>query len=177
MLAGAHSLARTRERSAIPAHARVPLILDLVRHGKAEPSSPEGDSGRRLTAGGAVALRDLGRRVVAAGLIPTRVFSSPLVRARESARILTAIVAPAVEPEILEELSLDVQPADVIGALAERGVSVGHAMLVGHMPQLGELHLLLTDTSLPFDVASLRRIAFSEALEPHRGRVVSLPDS
>ena len=152
-------------------------MLDLVRHGKAESSSPDGDFGRRLTAEGPLALRELGRRILASGLAPTRVFSSPLVRARESARILTAIVAPGIEPEILAALWPEYQPAGVIEALAEHQVSAGHAMLVGHLPQLGELHLLLTDVSLPFDVASLRRVAFSDTLEPHRGRVVSLPDS
>lgn len=148
------------------------LIIDLVRHGKAEQQAPNGDRARRLTPEGRTALESLAARLAAAGSIPTRIFSSPLERAEQTAEILVAIVAPGTEIETLDELLPDASPAGVLEALMTRGVAEGHALLVGHLPQMEDVHEYFTDASADFPVATLRRVLFPEQLGAGRGRPV-----
>ena len=134
----------------------MPLILDLIRHGEAEQTGQSGDRSRHLTQEGEQAVGALGQRLAGAGSVPGRVFSSPLERALETARIVAHTAAPGVEIEALES----------------RGVTGGHAVLVGHMPQIGNLHMMLTGDESPFPVATLRRVLFTERAQAGRGRAV-----
>jgi phosphohistidine phosphatase len=150
----------------------MPLILDLIRHGEAEQTGQSGDRSRHLTQEGEQAVGALGQRLAGAGSVPGRVFSSPLERALETARIVAHTAAPGVEIEALEELVPDADPALVLEALESRGVTGGHAVLVGHMPQIGNLHMMLTGDESPFPVATLRRVLFTERAQAGRGRAV-----
>jgi phosphohistidine phosphatase len=136
----------------------MPLLIDLVRHGEAEPSSPEGNSGRRLTPAGEAAVRALAARVAASGTLPSRVFASPLKRAQQTAHVLIVALGIGSDPETIDELDPDYPSQEVIEALEARGITSGHVMLVGHMPQLDHLHSLLTGHSLPFFTATLNRV-------------------
>jgi phosphohistidine phosphatase len=148
------------------------LILDLVRHGHAEPSNPLGDALRRLSAEGERAMVELAERLAGDGPAPTRLLSSPLLRARQSASIIGRAVEPRVDVEELEELVPDAEAGSTIAALVRCGVASGHAVLVGHMPHLGDLHALLTGESASFATATLRRIEFPGAAVAHYGRAV-----
>ncbi len=150
----------------------MPLLIDLVRHGEAEPTNPAGDRARHLTPAGEGMLEALASRLAGGGSLPSRVWSSPRERALESARILTRRAVPDVEVEVLEALEPDVHPSDVLEALAALGIREGHVMLVGHLPQVEELHYLLTDTSPPFPVATLRRVLFDGRVGAGIGRPV-----
>src|SRR5262249_35097814 len=121
-------------------HRPMSLIIDLVRHGKAEAQAPKGDSARRLTPEGRAALEALAGRLADSGSIPTRVFASPLERAEETAEILVSIVAPGTEIETLDELLPDASPAGVLEALIAHDVAEGHALLVRHLPQMEDVH-------------------------------------
>ena len=64
------------------------MELYLLRHGIAEDALPgRRDTDRELTAEGRRKLRDLLKVVKAAGVVPTAILTSPLVRARDSAEI------------------------------------------------------------------------------------------
>jgi len=136
------------------------LVLDLVRHAEAEPSGPGGDAARVLTAAGRAAMVSLGVHICASGSIPTRIFASPLVRAYQSARILSAAIGPGASCESLEALKPESNPGELIEALAFHGVADGHALLVGHLPMLDDLHQLLTGSQAGFPLATLRRVVF-----------------
>jgi phosphohistidine phosphatase len=106
-------------------------VLYLVRHAEAELQGKGGDEARRLTAGGRRRFAEL-VRALAPQLRVTRVVSSPALRALETAGILAAASARAVE----EEGALG------SGRSSDRDLlDLGRAMgdgtaLVGHNPEL-----------------------------------------
>jgi phosphohistidine phosphatase len=110
-----------------------PTVFYLVRHAKAEKDAPHGDAARRLTPEGR-------RRFVAlagglaARLQVTRIVTSPLVRARETADILAAVTGAKVEEE--PALASGSSSGREILALA-RKMGAG-AALVGHNPEMAE---------------------------------------
>ena len=115
------------------------MDLLILRHGVAcerDPKRWPRDGDRPLTAAG----MDRARKG-AAGLRricepPALLLTSPLVRARQTAAILTEI---AGWPKALEceELAPGAAPDSVFGRL--RGVRAARVALVGHQPGLGEL--------------------------------------
>jgi len=149
-----------------------PLVLDLLRHGRAEPAGPAGDGGRPLTPGGRSVLERLGVRLEREGTRHDRVFASPLVRAAESAAVLLGASPDHAPVETLEALAFASSPADALAALRGLGVSSGHVLLVGHQPLLGLLALLLTGAEVAFAPGSLLRVECPRGLLPGTGRVL-----
>ena len=135
------------------------LVLDILRHGYAEPTSAEGDAGRPLTPDGAEAIRTLGHRLVSAGWRPWRVFASPFKRARDTARVLTENLEPSPLIETLHELEPESDPRDVLEALELHGALDGHVLLVSHMPLVSGLSGHLTGDPHGFMPGEMRRVA------------------
>jgi phosphohistidine phosphatase len=110
------------------------LRLYLVRHGAAEPSSAAGsDAARRLTPEGRLAFA-AHARALAPRMRVTRVVTSPLARARETAALLAeATGAPVEEDDALAAGACD---GRALLALARR-LGAG-AALVGHNPEVAE---------------------------------------
>ena len=104
-----------------------------MRHAEAVPGAPE-DEGRRLTDEGREQARALARRLVAEGVRPDAILASPLVRARETAEILTEALEVPVEVEPL--LRPGATAADLRAAVEGRG---GAVIAVGHQPDCGEI--------------------------------------
>src|SRR5437867_4733492 len=92
----------------------MPLVLDLLRHGEAEASHPSGDGERPLTPRGEQCIRSLGTRLGRERWRPSRVFSSPLRRAVDSALIATREAGVTTPVETLEDLGADQDPEDVM---------------------------------------------------------------
>jgi phosphohistidine phosphatase len=113
------------------------MRLYLIRHGRAEDDGPDGsDRSRRLTAEGAARFVETVNGMRDAGVVLDRIFTSPLVRARETAALLARHL-PAPEPEILPGLGI---PAEALGILLEDLGAGGEAVAaVGHEPTLGHL--------------------------------------
>jgi phosphohistidine phosphatase len=158
-----------------PAHSqflRMPLVLDLVRHGEAEPAGAGDDRERKLTAAGRAAISRLATRMADAGSSPGFVFTSPLERALHTARILAAQVSPSPAIEVLDELEPHRDPSAVLDALARREMVTGHALLVGHLPMLDDLHELMTGAHAAFPVGILHRVIFVGGAQPWTGRPV-----
>jgi len=125
----------------------------LVRHGKAEPRSDD-DAARRLTREGrdrfSRLLRALGDR-----LPVSRVLTSPLARARETAEILAG--SRRVPLELAAALAAGASSGQDILAMA-REASPDTA-LVGHNPELAEAVALAAGEELelkPGAVAALQ---------------------
>lgn len=104
----------------------------LLRHASAEPASSS-DAARKLTAEGRAAFADLAR-ALAGRMAVSRVVTSPLVRARETAALLGAATGAPVEEE--PALASGASGGAELLALARR-LGAGVA-LVGHNPEVGE---------------------------------------
>jgi phosphohistidine phosphatase len=121
----------------------------LVRHAEAAPGEP--DELRTLTPEGRRAARDLGERLVAEGVRPDAVITSPLLRARETASEVGGAVG--VEPETDERLGFGATADGLREALEGRGETV---VAIGHQPDCGRIVAELGDgVEPPFPPAGM----------------------
>jgi len=140
----------------------------ILRHAEAEPTGPEGDASRVLTGRGRSRAGDLGRLLAKRELLPSRVVSSPYLRARETAALVAAAAAHGVEVEIDLRLEPGGDGEDLAAAALEDGALP--ALLVGHNPDLEDLVHALSGTPVAMRKGMLVRIAF----ERSRGRIVEV---
>lgn len=113
--------------------------------------------------------------LAALGVRPGILLTSPLARARQTARIVAAALDP--RPSIEEEGALepDRSPSDTLGVLSS--LTAKEVVLVGHAPHLDRLASLLTTSSASGVNLTLRkggaaRIDFDGAPGPGRGELV-----
>ncbi|MGA6828942.1 SixA phosphatase family protein [Nitrospira sp. NS4] len=111
----------------------------LMRHGIAiDGEAWDGpDETRPLTGQGKKKLREAARGLAAMGLSPTHILSSPLTRARETARLVRESIGSS--PDIVEckELAPGTSP-EQLTALLSGLPSDALVLCVGHEPLLGE---------------------------------------
>lgn len=115
------------------------MFVYIVRHGKAETDSPTGDDfDRALIDRGRRQAERLGDYLASIGeKSPTRIYSSGLVRALETARILEQRIGVRLEVDPCLETG---QPVSAVVELIRRFDGAdGPAVLVGHNPQLEHL--------------------------------------
>ena len=148
----------------------MPLILDLVRHGEALATQPGGtDADRPLSPEGREATAQLVARLKRERFLPSLILSSPLLRARQTAALLSEAAGMdfGIAPELVPEAEL----AGVVAALAQHGVRDGHVVLVTHLPLVRHLACHLIGRDQLFPDGTLVRIEFTAGLEPGAGRV------
>jgi phosphohistidine phosphatase len=140
------------------------MELYLLRHGDAadrltggyarDEERPLTERGREEARAAALGLRELGSR-------PDQVITSPLVRARQTAEIVAEITKPARSLQVTDRLAPGGGPEEVAALLAAIPADSA-VVLVGHMPDLGELAgwFLWGDplATLPFRTGGLCRI-------------------
>lgn len=147
-------------------------VLDLLRHGEAAPTHPDGDAARPLSPNGVAAIEAFARRFAAPGAVPERIFCSPLLRARETAALVCAALGRGAVAEILPVLQPDGEPSEVVEALAAIAPDARHVLLVGHQPLLGDLAGHLSDgTPRSLAPGGLIRLEFGDRPERRKGRV------
>jgi phosphohistidine phosphatase len=108
--------------------------LYIVRHAEAAPGSP--DELRSLTPHGHEQARALGKRLRDEGVRPDAILTSPLLRARETAKELGL-----GDSEPSEHLAPGATADDVRAAIAGRGETV---VVVGHQPDCGRIAAALS---------------------------------
>lgn len=117
----------------------------LIRHGQAVDEAPGcGDAGRWLTAKGRKATRRVARWLAKGPKrTPVVIWTSPLVRAVQSAEILAAEARIRGELRACQLLSPGHDPGDLVKLLAASAVEPGRhdgpLALVGHEPSLSLL--------------------------------------
>jgi phosphohistidine phosphatase len=109
----------------------------LVRHAEATSGKP--DSERHLTPEGREQARRVGEHLAAAEPQPEAVLHSPLVRARETAKLIAAPLG--IEPEPDDRLAPGATAAGVRAVVVGRG---GAVVVVGHLPDCAEIAAELT---------------------------------
>jgi phosphohistidine phosphatase len=113
--------------------------LYLVRHAEAiERSGTTPDASRYLTTKGRLAFRKIARRVRRAGIAPDVIFTSPLLRAVQTAEILAERLKHEGAVVVAKELSPGFDLRALRSLLSGAG-SLGEAAFVGHEPDLGLL--------------------------------------
>lgn len=127
------------------------MRIHLVRHSEAVDRLPlMPDAGRYLSARGRVAFREMARRFRDAGGRPTLIFTSPLLRAVQTAEILSETLGYDGDVVADPRLSPGFDVARLLAVLddcpSEREVA-----FVGHEPDLGDILSRLL--SLPQRVA------------------------
>ena len=118
----------------------MPTILALLRHGRATGQGPNA----ALTAEGAGYIELLGERLAGEGWTPAAAFCSPYERARHTANIILAHVAPGVRASLLDKLTPESDPDEAIAVLQAAGLPEGRVLVVAHLPLLGLISQRLT---------------------------------
>ena len=113
------------------------MQLLLLRHGKAEDSSPGGDFTRELEEKGHEQARNVARILAAADLLPDLVLSSPVIRAKQTANTFTS-TAGMPGPIFLEWLACGMSPETALAELSHVP-EFERIMIVGHEPDFSRL--------------------------------------
>ena len=115
------------------------MKLYLVRHAEAiERSGTMPDANRYLTPKGRSAFRKIARRVRKAGIAPAVIFTSPLLRAVQTAEILAERLKHEGPVVVARELSPGFDHRGLRALLHGSG-DIEEAAFVGHEPDLGDL--------------------------------------
>lgn len=150
------------------------VMLYLMRHGiAAEPSHGVADADRALTDEGVDKTTRVAEGLRTLALRPDAILSSPLRRARETARLAAEVLAPACEVALRPALAGGVAPEEIVARLRPPH-GARHVLVVGHQPDLGELASYLLSGSaqlspLPFKKAGVAAIEVGHLPSPHHG--------
>ena len=142
-----------------------------MRHGQSPGVVEAGvktDHDRPLAAQGREDARRQAGTLSAKGFVPDVILHSPLVRAQQTAHEVRKGFKDKPVIKEYEPLSNQLRGEDLYARLVDDGRRSGLTMLVGHMPQLGELAGFLTGVSMGFEPAGL---VVLDAVEPGRSRV------
>jgi phosphohistidine phosphatase len=142
------------------------MRIYLVRHSEAVDRLPTvPDVARYLSARGRVSFREMARRFRDAGGVPTRIYTSPLIRAVQTAEILSEAVRYAGEIVLDPRLAPGFDVAK-LGSVLDDCPSEREIAFVGHEPDMGGILTLLL--SLPQGYA-MRKGAIAALDLPNAG--------
>jgi phosphohistidine phosphatase len=141
------------------------MNIYIVRHAIAEdiPRSGPGDAMRALTAEGRKKMKEAAAGFAKLDPVIDRIFTSPLVRARQTAEIIAKEIDHSIEE--MKELAPGHSPSNVCAQLEK--LEDDSVMVVGHEPNCSELaNYLLGDCRLEFKKGA---ICFIECDTPKAG--------
>jgi phosphohistidine phosphatase len=148
------------------------MKLYLVRHGKAQAGGGTiEDAERQLTSDGKKRLETEAQVLARLGIDPAHIYSSPRVRARQTAEIIAHALKKTVE--IREEVNYDFD----IGAIATliQGLPPdAEVMFVGHEPTMSDAILAMTGANVVMKVGGLARVDIDSPHTDLRGQLVWL---
>ncbi|HEX2222337.1 MAG TPA: histidine phosphatase family protein [Candidatus Limnocylindria bacterium] len=151
------------------------MILYFLRHGRAEDARAGDDEGRRLSAEGAAQLRAASAIWRRLNLRPDVVVSSPLPRARETARIFCEALGVA-QPRTDDDLRPGAGWPHFARALA-RHPDARRVAFVGHEPDLSAAISEVTGaSSVRMRPGGLACVEFYGVPEPAGGEIAWLID-
>lgn len=124
------------------------MLITCLRHATAEISSiASADAGRTLIKKGRSQVLRVADFCRKNGLLPSVLYSSPLVRAQQTASLLQRHLPDCPAPLTVDWLSPDVQPEAIIAELRKlEAAGVNNVWLVGHEPALSHFLAALLNT-------------------------------
>ncbi|NTV00604.1 MAG: phosphohistidine phosphatase SixA, partial [Methanoregulaceae archaeon] len=132
------------------------LFMDLyiLRHGKAgkRDGSFTDDRKRPLTAKGQRDMEEIALWIVASGIEPDWIATSPLVRARETAEIVAGALGVMDRLVEWEELAVGHGPEAILGKISVKGTGT-RGIIVGHEPLLSETMAVLISNNASARIA------------------------
>jgi phosphohistidine phosphatase len=141
--------------------------LWLLRHGEAEPHDARPDADRRLTGRGREQSRVAGRALAALKVKVHFAFTSPRVRARDTA--VLACEGLGVEPIEHAVLSAGFDAADALGLMAAAGADQ-RVLVVGHEPDFSQVVFDLTGARIDLKKGGIAAVR----LDGTRGELIVL---
>jgi phosphohistidine phosphatase len=142
--------------------------LWLLRHGDAEPHGTRVDNERRLTDRGEDQARSAGLALHALGVSPALVYTSPKVRARDTA--LLACAALGVKPIEHEPLTSGFDAAEALVLAASEDDGDGRVLVVGHEPDFSQVVFDLTGARIDMKKGGIAGVRLDGA----RGELIVL---
>ncbi|WP_181197605.1 SixA phosphatase family protein [Enhygromyxa salina] len=122
------------------------MLLTLVRHGDAESSTNDlRDIGRCLSIEGRAEASATGQALASRAVAPSHAWSSPLVRAVQTAELIVAALDFGGVIEARDDLFPDSRPPSLFNALAELPADAD-LLVVGHMPYMAAAASALLDS-------------------------------
>jgi phosphohistidine phosphatase len=153
----------------------MPIELYLVRHAIAAERGDEwpDDAKRPLTERGISRFNDVVRGLERLDVSIDEIFTSPLVRARQTADLLATGMKGKATVKTLDALAPEHAPATVMTQLA-RAAKRSRVALVGHEPGLGELaaHLIGAQRALAFRKGGIARIDLGSITSRRAGSLI-----
>ena len=147
------------------------MEICFFRHGEAEPAGVTAtDAERQLTETGRDDTRLVAETLTQAGLVFEHLFSSPLIRARQTAEILSEVFGLSVE--VAERLRPGCGLGDIQQLLAGRPSA--RFLLVGHEPDFGRIaSQLIGGVRIRLATSGIACVQ-TDRLEPGAGRLMWL---
>ena len=139
--------------------AAMGLRIGLLRHGLASGQ----ESTAPLLGAGREAIHRLAGRLAREGFRPVAAFSSPHLRARDTARLLLDRTAPHLDPVHLTELTPDADPREAWQTLASLRPATGDLLVVSHLPLIARLAREITGGTWTFSPGTWLEIAIDDA--------------
>jgi phosphohistidine phosphatase len=141
------------------------MKLYLLRHATAVDAASS-DAQRELTHEGREEARTAGAALAELGVKLSHIFTSPLVRARQTAEIVAKVLKFPGDVESLDELENGASTASLLKSLKPLSPA-NEILLVGHMPSLSEhLAVLISAESaqaFPLGKASIACVELEQA--------------
>jgi len=122
--------------------------LMLLRHGKSDWSTAVGDFDRPLNKRGKRDSKQVGVWLVAQGMEPELIITSPAKRARSTARRAAVSMNMVKSAMVRDGRIYAADVSDLLHVIRECPASVGRIMLVGHNPGFEDLVEYLADTKV-----------------------------
>lgn len=146
------------------------MRLYFLRHAEAEQLAP-GDFDRRLTARGVRRTKMAAQVLLKLGIKPDHIYSSPRVRALQTAEIVSEALTIPVEIDDGLDFRFDLE---VVEELIDDLPLDAEVMFVGHEPGMSEVVEELTGAFVAMKKGGLARVDVDYVAEPLRGQLIWL---
>ena len=139
----------------------------FLRHGKAQSGSSSGkDFDRELHPDGRKDIQTLAQRLNQMKIQFDNVFSSPLVRAKQTAEILCEHLKTNPRFQLTDDLACGAKKEDILNIINQEK-NKKSILFIGHMPDLGEIiaQLIYAPSSLSLKAGALCRLDINQPFD------------